>query len=86
MVLYVTGINCEGWSVFLTCFVGGSHQRSAGYINEAHIIPNFLPVGEPLRSDVFLHLNPNTRCLSVHSFTKCAFFPHALVNGGGNTP
>lgn len=45
---------------FLTCFVGGSHQWSAGCVDKAHFIPNFLPVGKLLWSDVFIHLNPNT--------------------------
>lgn len=40
----------------LARFVGGSHQWSAGCVNETHIIPNFLPIGKPLWSDVFFHL------------------------------
>lgn len=66
--------NCTGWRVFLTRFVGGSHQWSAGCVNEAHLIPNFLPVGKLLWSDVFLHLKPKRTFHSVRSCTKCAFF------------
>lgn len=56
-----------GRNMFLTSFVGGSHQWSAGCVNKAHLIPNFLPVGELLRCDVFLHLNPNRH------FTACVY-------------
>ena len=53
--------------MFLTCFVRGSHQWTTGCVNEAHIIPNFLPVCKLLWSDVFLHLK------ATHTLSQCAF-------------
>lgn len=45
---------------FLTCFVGGSHQWPTGSVSKAHIISDLFPVAKLLRSDVFIHLHPET--------------------------
>lgn len=58
ILIYPKNTNKHLLTSLLTCFVGGSHQWSAGCVGEAHITANFFPVGKPLWSDIFLHLNP----------------------------